>query len=89
MVPQNSRGLKGMVCRGKMGEMSTLQEIEAAVHRLDAAELAELERFVREERHKTQVPWPDFEARRKRIFPNGPPPGKPLSKIVDEGRGEY
>jgi len=69
--------------------MSTLQEIEAAVHRLNASELAELERFVREERQKKKVAWPDFEARRKRIFPDGPPPGKPLSEIVDEGRGDY
>ncbi|AHF89209.1 hypothetical protein OpiT1DRAFT_00702 [Opitutaceae bacterium TAV1] len=40
-------------------------------------------------RKKKKVEWPDFAARRRRIFPDGPPPGKPLSEIVDEGRGEY
>ena len=35
-----------------------------------------------------KVEWPDFEARRKKIFPNGVK-GKPISEIVDEGRGEY
>lgn len=70
--------------------MSTLAEIEAAVPKLSAEELAELERFVRLERQKKHpVAWPDFAARQKRIFPNGPPLGKPLSEIVSEGRGEY
>jgi antitoxin (DNA-binding transcriptional repressor) of toxin-antitoxin stability system len=32
--------------------------------------------------------WPDFAARRKKTFPNGIK-GKPVSEIVDEGRGEY
>lgn len=36
-----------------------------------------------------KVEWPDFAARRDRIFPKGPPPGKPISEIVDEARGEY
>ena len=36
-----------------------------------------------------KVEWPDFEARRNRIFPEGPPPGKPISEIVSEGRGKY
>ena len=36
-----------------------------------------------------KVEWPDIEARRNRIFPDGPPPGKPVSEIVSEGRGEY
>jgi len=66
--------------------MIALHEIEAAVHGLNAAELAELERFVREERNRKELAWPDFAARRNRIFPNGPPPGKPLSEIVEEGR---
>ncbi|HEY5892464.1 MAG TPA: hypothetical protein VIT91_04465 [Chthoniobacterales bacterium] len=38
---------------------------------------------------RKNVEWPDFAARRNRIFPDGPPPGKPLSEIVSEGRGEY
>ncbi|CAN5584428.1 hypothetical protein BH09VER1_BH09VER1_40330 [soil metagenome] len=62
--------------------MSTLAEIEAAVPRLSAEELAELENFVRLERQKkAKVEWPDFEARRRRIFPDGPPPGPPLSEV--------
>jgi hypothetical protein len=35
-----------------------------------------------------KVKWPDFAARRKKLFPNGVK-GKPVSEIVDEGRGEY
>jgi antitoxin (DNA-binding transcriptional repressor) of toxin-antitoxin stability system len=35
------------------------------------------------------IEWPDLNARLDRIFPDGPPPGKPISEIVDEGRGEY
>lgn len=69
--------------------MSTLQEIEEAIPKLNAAELAELERFIGEQRRKKPVEWPDFQARLDRIFPNGPPPGPPLSEIVSEGRGEY
>jgi antitoxin (DNA-binding transcriptional repressor) of toxin-antitoxin stability system len=34
------------------------------------------------------VKWPNLEARRRRIFPAGVK-GKPVSDIVDEGRGEY
>jgi hypothetical protein len=69
--------------------MSTLQEIEAAVPKLTVGEMIALEEFIRAERRKQKVEWPDFEARQKLIFPNGPPPGKPLSEIVSEGRGEY
>ena len=36
--------------------MSTVAEIEAAVHKLSADELAELERFVRAERKRKQLP---------------------------------
>ncbi len=66
----------------------TLQEIETAIPRLSAAEFAELERFVREQRAR-KVEWPDFAARRRRIFPDGPPPGPPLSEIVCKARGKY
>jgi antitoxin (DNA-binding transcriptional repressor) of toxin-antitoxin stability system len=38
---------------------------------------------------KKKIAWPDLKARRERIFPDGPPPGKPISEIVDEGRGDY
>ncbi len=69
--------------------MTTLQEIEAAIPNLSAAELVALEGFIGEHRLKKPVEWPDFKARLDRIFPNGPPPGPPLSELVDEGRGEY
>jgi antitoxin (DNA-binding transcriptional repressor) of toxin-antitoxin stability system len=35
-----------------------------------------------------KVEWPDFAARRRKLFPNGVK-GKPVSEIIDEGRGEY
>lgn len=38
---------------------------------------------------RKKVEWPDIMARLNRTFPKGPPPGKPLSEIVDEGRGEW
>ena len=72
--------------------MSTLAEIEAELPKLSAAELTELQSRVQSELRKKPTPkveWPDFEARLKRNFPNGQPPGKPLSEIVDEARGEY
>jgi antitoxin (DNA-binding transcriptional repressor) of toxin-antitoxin stability system len=34
------------------------------------------------------IKWPDFAARRKKTFPFGVK-GKPVSEIVDEGRGDY
>ena len=30
---------------------------------------------------------PDFVARMRELFPDGPPPGKPASEIIDEQRG--
>lgn len=39
--------------------------------------------------HKARkLEWPDFAARLKKTFPGGVK-GKPVSEIVDEGRGEY
>ncbi len=37
---------------------------------------------------RSRVPWPDFEARMKRSFPAGPPPGKAASELVDDMRQE-
>ena len=45
-------------------------------------------RLVPPEANPRKPKWPDLEARRKRIFPDGVK-GKPASEIVDEGRGEY
>jgi len=35
-----------------------------------------------------EVAWPDMMSRLKKIFPR-PVPGKPLSEIISEGRGEW
>ncbi len=40
------------------------------------------------EKKKKKLEWPDFEARMKRIFPDGPPPGKPASELIYEMREE-
>lgn len=37
---------------------------------------------------KRRVTWPDFEGRLRRMFPDGPPKGAPVSAVVDELRGE-
>lgn len=69
--------------------MPKLRDIEAAIPKLNAEELAELAELVKSEQlRKRKVEWPDFQARLNRIFPDGPPPGKPLSEIVVEGRGD-
>ncbi len=39
-------------------------------------------------RSKKAVSWPDFEARLKRLFPDGPTKGS-AEKVVDYMRGEY
>lgn len=69
--------------------MSSVAEIAAELPKLSASELKELQGVLESELGRKKVEWPDFEARRNRIFPAGPPPGKPLSEIVDEGRGDY
>ena len=70
--------------------MSSVAEIAAELPKLSASELKELRGILESElRQKADVPWPDFAARLAKIFPDGPPPGKPLSEIVSEGRGEY
>jgi prevent-host-death family protein len=35
-----------------------------------------------------KMEWPDFQARLQKTFPGGLK-GKPVSEIVEEGRGEY
>jgi len=37
---------------------------------------------------RSKVEWPDLKTRRSRTFPNGAK-GKPISRILDEARGEY
>jgi len=37
---------------------------------------------------KKKVEWPDLKARLKKIYPH-PVPGKPLSEIISEGRGDF
>jgi antitoxin (DNA-binding transcriptional repressor) of toxin-antitoxin stability system len=58
------------------------EQVEITKRRRVVARLVPLET-------KPRTPkWPDLEARRRKIFPNGNK-GKPVSKIIDEGRGEY
>ena len=45
-------------------------------------------RLVPVEAKGKKIEWPDLAARRKRAFPNGVK-GKPVSEILDEGRGDY
>ena len=83
--------------------MSTVEEIEKAIERLDAKEQVRLLRelpahlkihpddagWVRPAVSKRAKPqWPDFEARLKKTFPHGAK-GKPLSELVDELRGDH
>jgi antitoxin (DNA-binding transcriptional repressor) of toxin-antitoxin stability system len=37
---------------------------------------------------KKKLQWPDFMARLKKIYPKVPP-GKPISEILSEARGEW
>jgi len=38
---------------------------------------------------KTAVAWPDYEARLKKIFPNGPVKGRTTEQVVSDIRGDY
>lgn len=38
---------------------------------------------------KTAIEWPDYEARLKKIFPNGPVEGRSSEQVVSDIRGEY
>ena len=58
------------------------EQVEITKRRLGVA------RLVPAKAKPRKFEWPDLEARRKRIFPIRVK-GKPASKIVDEGRGEY
>ena len=67
--------------------MSTLSEIEAAIIRLPAPQLEELALWLERRRSQSpEVPEPDFVARAKAIWGDNPE-GKPLSKLISEGRG--
>jgi prevent-host-death family protein len=37
---------------------------------------------------RKKVGWPDFEARMKRLFPAGTPPGEPASELIRRMREE-
>ena len=37
---------------------------------------------------RRRATWPDFEARMKRLFPAGPPPGAPASLLIRDMRDE-
>ena len=38
---------------------------------------------------KTTIAWPDYEARLKKIFPNGPVKGRTAEQVVSDIRGDY
>jgi len=38
---------------------------------------------------KDGLQWPDFAARMKRIFPNGPLKGATAAELIDDMRGKY
>jgi len=71
----------------KMSPMSTLSEIEEAIVRLPSPQVEELALWLERRRSKPpEVPEPDFLARAKAVWGDNPE-GKPLSKLISEGRG--
>jgi prevent-host-death family protein len=71
--------LRRVLARIGRGEKITITRRGKAVARLVPANL-----MVGEEKAE----WPDFEGRMRRLFPDGPPPGKPTSEVVTELREE-
>ena len=45
-------------------------------------------RLVPASARRGRVEWPDFEARMKRLFPDGPPSGEPASDLIRRMREE-
>jgi len=71
--------LSRVLARVKRGEEITITKRGKAVARLVAPAVAP---------GKGDGEWPDFAGRMKRLFPDGPPPGKPTSEVVMELREE-
>ena len=68
--------LASLIEKVQRGQEITITKRGAAVAKLVPAQ----------PKRKKKLQWPDFEARMKRIFPDGPPPGKPASEIIIEMR---
>jgi prevent-host-death family protein len=71
--------LSRVLARVKRGEEIAITKRGKAVARLVAPAVAPV---------KGDGEWPDFAGRMKRLFPEGPPPGKPTSEVVMELREE-
>jgi prevent-host-death family protein len=71
--------LSRVLARVKRGEEITITKRGKAVARLVPTAVAAGE---------AKAEWPDFVGRMKRLFPDGPPPGKPTSEVVMELREE-
>jgi hypothetical protein len=71
-------------------------ELIAQIKLLPPSEQANLARWFEEWRTAAPVAagrpaaqWPDFMARLRKNFPNGPVPGQSVSSLIDEGRGDF
>jgi prevent-host-death family protein len=71
--------LSRMLARVKRGEEVTITKRGKAVARLVPLAVAE---------DQGSGEWPDFAGRMKRLFPDGPPAGKPTSEVLMELREE-
>ena len=71
--------LSRVLARVKRGEEITITKRGKAVARLVPTAVAA---------GGEKAEWPDFAGRMKRLFPNGPPPGKPTSEVVMDLREE-
>jgi prevent-host-death family protein len=71
--------LSRVLARVKRGEEVTITKRGKAVARLVPLAVAE---------DRGGGKWPDFAGRMKRLFPEGPPPGKPTSEVLMELREE-
>ena len=70
--------LSRVLARVKRGEEITITKRGKAVARLIPTAVA----------RGQGSEWPDFTGRMKRLFPDGPPTGKPTSEVVMELREE-
>ena len=71
--------LSRVLARVKRGEEVTITKRGKVVARLVPPVIAQ---------GSGRAEWPDFSGRMKRLFPDGPPAGKPTSEVVMELREE-
>lgn len=79
-IRELQHGMKGLLKKVQAGEtVQVTRRGEVVAHIIPTPH----------KRNSAKPPqWPDFMARLEKIFPDGVPPGKLASEIVDEGRGE-